>query len=295
MRKLFTTICTALVLSSGYSQELNCEVKVTCPQCGLVDPSVFRDLESAIREFMNARRWTSDNYEPHEKIKCQLVMTISKEVSIDRFEAQVNIVSSRPVFNSDYETTLFNHSDKQWEFQYTTSQPLEFNENANLSNLTSLLAFYAYIIIGLDYDTFEKYGGTPYYLKAQTIVNNNQNTQASGWKSYENLRNRYWLVDNLLNSKFASFRSAFYTYHLKALDEFYTNPVTASKTMLGCFNDIDKVNSDQPNSMILQVFFNSKSEELRDVVAGMAPSERTRSLNVLCRLDPANCESYRKS
>jgi len=290
---LFAFLLTLPV--AAFNQELNCEVKVICPKCQMADPGLFADLETAIREFMNNRKWTSDTYQPHERISCQIIITISEERSIDRFGAEASIVSSRPVYNSDYQTALLNHRDKQWEFGYSVSQPLEFSEVGNLSNLTSLLAYYAYIIIGLDYDTYGRYGGTPWYLKAQAIVNNSQNAPEVGWKSYDGLRNRYWLVENLLSPKFTDYRSVLYTYHLKALDQFYTNPATSTKTFVSMLNDLDKLNKAQPNSMLLQLFFNAKKQELMDIFAGAPPAEKVNAKNVLCRLDPTNCNEYSKA
>lgn len=275
------------------AQELSCDVKVQAPKIQMADPALFRDLETAIREFMNNTKWTNDNFEPVERIKCQLVITISNEISMDEFNAEVSIVSSRPVYNSDYETVLFNHYDKDWYFRYRFAEPLEYSENTSLSNLTSLLAFYAYIIIGFDYDAFSKSGGTPWFLKAQGIVNTL--SDKPGWTSYGSTRGRYWLVENLVGAKYATFRSAFYTYHLKGLDEFYTNPATATRVFIGVLSDLDKVNKDQPNSMILQVFFNSKKQELMDIFAGAPPAERVKASNLLCSLDPANCDAYRKA
>lgn len=293
MRKALILI-SAVVSSAAAAQELNCEVKVLYPNIQLADPALFKDLETSIREFMTNTKWTNDRFELEERVKCQIVITISEELAIDRFRANISIVSSRPVFNSDYETVIFNHQDQDFVFNYAAFQPLEYSEGFNLSNLTSVLAYYAYVILGLDYDSFSRNGGTAWFLKAQAIVNMFQGTGEAGWQSSVT-RSRYWLVENLLNSRYAAFRTAFYTYHLKALDEFYTNPSTSTRTLISALSDLDRLNKDQPNSMIVQVFFNSKKQELKDIFAGAPPAEKTKAVNLLCSLDPARCEEYRKA
>jgi hypothetical protein len=293
MRK-YILLPLLIVTFSLSAQELNCEVRVV-PKIQTADPSLFTDLQTAIVEFMNNRKWTNDTYDPVERIKCQFFITLLETPSLDRFRAEVSIVSSRPVYNSDYETVLLNHYDKEWEFTYVQSQPLEFSEGTHLTNLTSMLAFYAYIIIGLDYDSFARYGGTPWFLKAQTIANIAQNAPEPGWRSMGSQRNRFVLVENLLSPKFTNFRTAFYNYHLKALDEFYTNPNTGARAIVSILTELDKVNRDHPNSMLLQVFFDAKKQELIDIFAGAATADKINARNLLCQLDPGNCETYQKA
>ena len=213
LRSFFSLLILTGMLFGGsalQAQELQCGVNVSAPQLRVADPKIFKTLETAIYEFMNNRTWTGDKFKAEEKIRCEINITITDELSIDRFRAQVAIQSSRPLYNSDYQTVTFNWVDKDWEFSYVEYQPLEFNENIVLNNLTSMLAYYAYIIIGLDYDSFALNGGTTYLQKAQKIVNNSQNACEKGWKPYDGIRNRYWLTDNLMNPRFAGYREAFY-------------------------------------------------------------------------------------
>lgn len=273
---------------------MQCEVQVLTPQLQTTDPAVFRTLETAIFEFMNNRRWTSEQFQPSERIQCKLIFTISREISSDRFEANVTFQSSRPVYNSDYNTVVFNHRDNDWEFQYTQFQPLEYNENAWLGNLTSMLAFYAYIMIGLDFDTFSDKGGTPYFLKAQNIVTMGQSVGERGWKSYESLRNRYWLAENLNAAKFANYRSAFYNYHMRGLDKMYDDRKAATEAITQSLEMLDAVNKSNPNSMIMQLYFVAKSEELLSIFEGVPKPDKVNAINILTRLDAANAQKYQR-
>jgi hypothetical protein len=220
---------------------------------------------------------------------------MSETADIQGFTAEASIASSRPVFNSDYQTVLFNHYDKDWSFSYVMGQPLEYTDGVHRDEITAFLAYYAYIIIGLDYDSFGKFGGTQWFQKAQDVVNAAQNSSSPGWARTGNQRSRWWLAENMQNSKYSGFRTAFYTYHLKALDEFYTNPVTAAKTILGVLSELEKVSKDYPNSMIMQVFFTSKKQELMDIFAGADPTDKVKAYTLLCRLDPTNCEAYKRA
>ncbi len=294
MRKYIATLLVGLLSFPLLAQELNCKVQIITPKLQLTDPAIFKTLETSINEFMNNRKWTDDVFQPFERIECQILITITDEISNDHFKAQVNIQSSRPVYNSDYKTVIFNYSDKDWEFRYSAYQPLEFNENAHLSNLTSLLAFYAYVIIGMDYDSFSPLGGTPYFLKAQTIVNNAQNVPERGWKAYDGTRNRYWLIENLTNTKYDMYRQAFYKYHLKGLDHMYDNRSSATKVILECLKDLEKVYDRYPNIMILQLFFNAKADELVDILRGAPQTDKIRAVNLLTKLDAANTARYRE-
>ncbi len=276
------------------SQELNCGVTVNADQLSQTDAKVFKTLETAIFEFMNNRKWTDDVFKPEERIDCQLVITVTEEESSDNFNAQANIVSRRPVFGSDYNSTLINFQDKDWEFQYAEYQPLEYNENQFVNNLTSMLAYYAYIIIGFDYDSFSPKGGDKYFLKAQSIVNQASNREESGWKSYDGSRNRYWLVTNLLDPKFSGFRDAFYQYHRQALDLFYDDQLKPVTTITKTLQTFDNINRTQPNSMIMQLFFSAKSAELAGIYTNSNPAEKAKAVNLLMRLDPVNSDSYQQ-
>lgn len=294
MRKLLTILFATLLLLPATAQELRCDVQVITPGLQLADPAIFRTLEASIAEFINTRKWTDDNLQPTEKIECKIIISITEELTVDRFRANATIQSSRPVFNSDYKSIVFNFNDKDWEFQYTQFQPIEFQDNIFLNNLSSLLAYYAYIMIGLDYETFAEKGGNPYILKAQNIVTLAQNTSERGWKSFEGLRNRYWLTENLMNPRFSNFRSAFYNYHMNGLDRMYENRTLGTQTITQCLEILSTVNQTNPNSMLMQLFFNAKSEELQNIYRDIPKNEKINAINLLSRLDAPNSEKYQK-
>ncbi len=275
-----------------FSQELNCTVKVITAQLQTADPKIFQTLQKSIYEFMNNRKWTSETYAPNERIECSILINVTQELSSDKFSAQLTVQSNRPVFNSSFNSTVLKWVDKDFQFQYAEYQPLEFNENTLLSNLTSILAYYAYTIIGLDNDSFAPSGGTPYYQKAQTIVNAAQSTPESGWKSYDGTRNRYWLINNLLNTKLNNVRTVLYKYHRDGLDKMYENADLARKPITECLNLLNQMNDDVPNSMILQVFMQGKQEELMGIFSKATPQEKTAAVQTLSKLDPANSSKY---
>ncbi|HUM46644.1 MAG TPA: DUF4835 family protein, partial [Chitinophagales bacterium] len=231
MKKYFFLLTLLCIAVTGYAQELNCTVKVITAQLQTADPKIFQTLQKSIYEFMNNRKWTNDNFSTNERIECSILINITQEISSDKFGAQITIQSNRPVFSSGYNSTVLKWADKDFQFQYAEYQPLEFNENTYLSSLTSVLAYYAYTIIGFDYDSFSPSGGTVYYQKAQNIVNAAQSTSEPGWKSYESIRNRYWLINNLLNTKFENVRIAMYKYHREGLDKMFENPDQGRKAI----------------------------------------------------------------
>ncbi len=292
--RTFTLFILTVILSVTVTsaQELNCTVKVITPQLQTTDPKIFEDMQKAVYELMNNRRWTGDIFSQQERIECSMLINITKELSSDKYQAQVTVQSNRPVYNSSYNTTLLNLADKEWTVTYTPYQPLEFNDNASLSELTSLLAYYAYIIVGMDYDSYSPKGGTLYFQKAQNIVNMNQNSDNKGWKSFEGTRNRYWLVENILNQKYDNIRLAVYKYHREGLDKMYDNPEEARKAISSCLTLLNKVNEEYPNSMFMQNFFSAKSEELVNIFSKATPQEKTTVINILSKLDAPNSQKY---
>jgi len=283
---------------STQAQELNCQVQVITPKLQTADPKIFKTLETSIYDFMNSRKWTSDIFEPEERIECSILINITEELSIDKFKAQVSIQSSRSVHNSSYNSVVINHVDKDWVFQYAEYQPLEFNENVFISNLTSMLAFYAYFIIGMDYDTYSLKGGTPYFTKAQAIVNsippNLGKDEAPGWKPFDGNRNRYWIVENLLKSRYEPFRSVAYKYHLQGLDMMYENPKVARQVITSALKTLKEPVEENPNAMIVQLFFNAKAEELVNIYSGASPPEKAAIVQLLNQLDPTNKQKYQQ-
>lgn len=276
------------------AQELNCTVKVLSPAIQGTERSVFETLETAVKEFMNNTRWTNDNYKQDEKIECNITINVTKRISVDEFEANIIVQSRRPVYKSSYNTNLINYQDNDFTFKYTPFQPFEFNENTFINNLTSTLGYYAYIFIGLDYDTFSPDGGTPYYQKAQTIVNNAQNAPDKGWKAFEGSKNRYWLAENLANSNFKGVRSCLYNYHRMGLDLMTNDVELARKNIADAIEGLQKVHNMQMGSFLMQVFFLAKADEVVNIFSVAKPEVKNKLVPILNTIDPGNVTKYEK-
>ena len=287
-------ILLAISPLSLLAQELNCAVSINASQVQTSDAGVFRDMENAIEQFMNGRKWTNDTYKSHEKIVCNFLITITKMPAIGSFSASVQVQSARPVFNSNYTSLLFNFADREWEFEYIESMPLEYNDNTFTSNLTSMLAFYAYLIIGLDYDSFSELGGTPYFQRAQSVVNNAQQSALPGWQAIGSNRNRYWIVENLNNPQMTDLRKAIYHYHRLGLDTFESNPDESRQVILNGLKDIKKVRDINPNSILVVSFFDAKGKELANIFSDGNIQVRRQAYDIITAIDPSNRSNYEK-
>lgn len=279
------------------AQELKVKVTMNTPKLQTADPAVFQTLRQAIEEFMNNQKWTSDVFEEEERISMEIVITISKELSANTFEAELSCQSIRPVYASNYETPLFKHQDKDVLFTYEQFQPLDYSQTTYLNNLTSVLAYYAYIAIGMDYDSFSPLGGEPYFQAASDIVNRIPPQVAAnvpGWRSTENNRNRYWLVENLLSPKVRPFRQMIYDYHRQGLDTMSDDPNVARAIMTQALESLEGVNRTYPNAMILQVFANTKSDEIIEIYKGGAMAEKNTVTRTMERIDPSHASQYRQ-
>lgn len=294
MKTLF--IFTTSILLSLYvnAQELNCQVRVIAPNTQTTDPKVFETLQKSIIEFMNTRHWTGDIYGPQEKIDCSILITISQELSSDKFAAQITVQSSRPTFNSTYNSPIIYILDKDFQFQYAQYQNLIFNDNQYTDNLTSVLAYYAYMILGFDYDSFSASGGTPFFQKANSIVSSAQSASSSGpgWKSYESIRNRFWLVNNMTNAKVDYVHTVFYKYHREGLDNMYDKGEAARKPIVDALVLLNKLKEDAPNAMITQTFLQTKGDELVNIFSKATPQEKSQVVTILTSLDASNATKY---
>lgn len=281
------------LLSQTQAQDLNARVQLLSPKIQSANKRILDVLQNTIHDFLNGRKWSNDALKPQERIDCTFVITITDwDGSSPNFKAEAQIQSSRPVYNTAYNTTLLSIADKAFDFNYSEGQALEFSEQAYLSNLSSLLAFYANIIVGLDYDSFSKLGGTAYFTKAQNILTNAQNTNYLGWKGFESLRNRYWLIENLGNSNFNPIRVGLYTYHREGLDELAENSSKGKVAILGLLPELQKVDRLKQGAMLTQLFFTAKADELANVLQTVTPAEKTNAYQVLSQLDPANAGKY---
>lgn len=277
---------------SAFAQELNCTVSVISPQVQNTEKRIFETLQKDIREFMNSRSWTSDVFALEERIECSILITVSERISADRYKATIQVQSSRPAYMTSYNSVMMNVNDQDFVFQYAENQALVFQENQHSSNLTSVLAFYAYMIIGYDYDSFSPKGGEPHFQKALQIVNNAQNEAEKGWKAFEGSRNRYWLIENMLNARLDEFRNVVYSYHREGLDVMQSDVQTGRKAITECIPKLKQLRLDQPNSYLLTSFFTAKTDELINVFKEAFPDVKTRVANDLMQMDPANANKY---
>lgn len=293
MKKIII-ICLSLLLFSADSiaQELKCRVQVTAPGVSNVDRRIFESLRTSITEFMNNRRWTKDKYSNDEKIECSLLLTIQNVTSLTRFSGSLQVQSNRAVYNSSYNSLMFNLLDEDISFEYLDNTQLEFSPDQYQSDLTSILAYYAYFILGVEYDSFELNGGTQYFSLAQQIVNLAQNAQISGWKAFESDRNRYWLVENMLHQTFRPLRKCMYYYHLHGLDKMYENPNQARVKIKQSLDDLKKIHQVKPLSYNLRVFFQAKAEEIVNIYSEAPPNEKTAAYQTLQVINPSNLSIY---
>ena len=277
------------------AQELNCSVQVVAPALQQSsDKQVIQTLQQTLNEFMNTKKWTSDVFSQDERIECSMVITVTSRPATDQFVATIEVQSRRPIFKSSYNSLLFNYNDKNFAFNYTPSQPVEYIANS-YNNLTSKLAFYAYYMIGLDYDSFSLYGGTPYFQKAQQIVTDAQNAAEKGWKSFEDTRNRYWLVENILNSTFQPLRECSYRYHRLGFDVM-SEDLTGGRTVVMQSLDLAKKVFDAlPGSFNMQIFFLAKADELVNLFSQLElPADKQKVVDLLNQIDPGNTTKYNK-
>lgn len=297
MRNLLLIITLMSSLSVN-AQELNCQVSIIADaklEVTSVEQEIFKQLEQTIYELMNNTQWTKDKFTVEERINCNLQLQIREIPSSGTYSGYLQIQSSRPAFNSSYNTTIFNFQDEDISFNFSRGAVLIYAPNQFRDNLTSILAFYAYFIIGLDYDTFSLKGGTKYFNEAQQIVSNAQTAGFQGWKSNEKgKKNRYWLVDNALHELFSPLRECSFEYHRKGVDVLYDDKSTGRKAIYGAMNKLVKVVSTRPNSVNLINFVAAKSNELKNLYEDAEPKEKSDIVNLLKRIDPANSSKYQE-
>jgi hypothetical protein len=296
-KRILSLTLIILVSTTSFAQEILCNVKVIDNQIQLTDKKIFRTLEQAIGEFINNRQWTAEKVQSNERIECNLQIILSSyDVKTNHFVGTMQIISRRPVFGTSYNTTIFNVLDENIEFDFAEFQPMNFNENSYTSNLTSLLGFYSYYIIGLDYDSFGLLGGTPFFNKALQIANNaQQGSGLAGWQPFErNLRSRYNLIDNILNERFRPIREAYYKYHREGMDIMSKNPEAARKNIYACLELVQKVFKIAPNTVMLILFFEAKSDELVNIYKNAPATEKPKAIDLLSEINVSNISKYEK-
>ena len=295
MKKFFTSLLIIVAFAVvGQAQELRCNVTVSAHSIPGSNQNLFRTMQSDLYDFMNNRKWTDHVYSYDEKIRCNILIRLDEQISADEFKGSIQVQLTRPIYNSSYTSTVLNIKDNDFRCKYQEFQPLEFNETSNRDNLTNIMAFYAYVILGFDYDTFSEEGGTEYFQKAQAIVNNSQNAVERGWKAYESERNRYWLMENILNKSYSSYRTCMYTYHRLGLDMMSDRLEEGRANVANSLRDIQKVFRRRPSTYILQMFFDAKADELVNIFSKSYPDERNRVMAILNEVDPSNGRKYEK-
>jgi hypothetical protein len=288
--------CSLLIAHCSEAQELNCKVTITTDQLQVNEQrgtTIYPEIQNVMQDFLNNRRWTTDNFTNEEKINCSLSVILVKAFAGGDYEATANFQVRRPVYGTAYETVLLNYVDKSFNFKYLQGTPLTYNDNNFNDNLTQMLAFYAYIALTYDYDSFAKFGGTNYAQKAQNVVNIARNVDVA-WGASNDIRNRYWLSENLLNQQLQPLREGFYTYHRLAMDNYATNSVASRKQIVDYLNTIKDVNQTRPGQVWFRLFFESKYAELLNIFGDAPLAERKKIAPLLTSLDPTNSEAYRK-
>ena len=302
VRTLFVNGCLAFLFAFFASflttdmqaQELNCKVQVLTPQIQ-GDKHIYETLQKSLFEFLTNTHWTKDNFKSDERIDCTFLLTINARTN-DDFTATLQVQSSRPIYKTSYNAVLLNYNDPDITFRYVEYQPLDYSESAYMLSLTSIFAFYADMIIALDYDTFSPNGGTPFYQKALSVLNFAQSDQSvKGWQPYDNpSRNRYWMVTNALDPLYAPIRECAYKYHRQGLDLMVINKDQAKTNLSDCLSLLQKAYKDRPASFSLQLFFNAKADEMVNLYTGYESGDRTRIAAILSELDPSNSTKYLK-
>ena len=278
------------------AQELNVTVRTNTQKLQQADPKVFETLRQEVADFMNNQKWTDDEFQPEERIEATILITVQEEISPIAFKADFAIQASRPVYGSDYETPLLNYIDKNVTFVYEQFQPIQFAKNRFNDNLSSALGFYAYAILALDYDSFSPFGGEEHLQTMQEIVNTVPESQASanpGWRAIDGDPSRYFLMENLNSPRVRDFRQAWYEYHRQGLDVAANDVGTSRAIIAAALEQVKAVDRAYPNSMIIQIFSDTKSEEIREIFKLGDPQQKQTVINVMTTIDATNASTYR--
>lgn len=288
--------CLLLILIPWvtFGQELNCSVQISSQQLSDADKTLTEAMQKSVYEFINNRKWTEDNFLQHEKIDCSILINLTERVSTDEFRATVNIQSRRPVFRTSYNTNMLSYMDNDFQFRYVQFETLEYSENSYVSELTSMLGFYVFMIIGLDYDSYSLNGGTQYYQKALQIVNNAQTSKYRGWKAFEDTRNRYWMVNNILDQPFKPLRECLYKYHLQGFDIMNEKVNEGRVSVTEALQLLQPLYRNRPNNFNMQVFFQAKMDEIVKLYGGANPDEKPKIVALLTELDPGHSSKYQQ-
>lgn len=294
LKPVFLTVALLLLIVRGNGQEFNCIVNVSTQKLEGSDKHVYETLQHAIYEFMNNRKWSNFNFRTEERIECTVLLTINERLGSDEFRGNLNLVLRRPVLNTSYNSILLNYLDKGFQFRYVEYQPLDYSDGSFTSNLTSVLAYYSYLFLGLYFDSFSPSGGDQFFEKAQEVVNAAQNAPESGWKAFESEKNRYWLVANYLNPTYSGLRDFSYLYHRMGLDMMYEKVDAGRGSITESLNYIQNVYNTKPGLFALQLIFEAKRDEIVNIYRDqrVPPVEKNNIVNMMKEMDPANSSKY---
>jgi Domain of unknown function (DUF4835) len=296
MPKRFSFLLLTLFLLRGgnaTAQELNFTVKVVNPQVRTADPKLFQSLEQALREFINNTKWTDDVFEQNERITGSITLTIDKENSTNSFAGKLAITANRPIYGTAQETALFTHLDDQFGFAFEQFQPLIFAKNTYTDNLTATLAYYINVILGMDYDSFSPQGGELYWQTAQEIFNLVPDGQKNEWRGRElGNQRRYFFIENVLSPRLKNYRQAVYTYHRQGLDYAAQDVNRCKNAIMQALEYMDEAQQGYPNTLAIRTFANTKFGELIEIFKGASPEQKSRFVEIMTRLDPANASRY---
>ena len=301
MKKVILVV-SALILVCAAQSQLRARVTVISNRVeNNVDKKAFQNLQNSLNDFVNTRKWSPDNFKTDEKIDCSFLLNLESAGETNVYKASLTIQSARPVFNSSYLSPVINYQDNDVVFKYTDFQQLEFNENrvsgtdALSSNLTAVFAYWINMILAFDYDTFSPRGGNVYFQKAQNIVNNAPDGRSiTGWKAFDATRNRYWLAENMLNSRYNIIHDVLYSYYRLGMDKMYEDEISGRREILNALSLLNTYNTENPNTMILQFFFQGKSQELIRIFSKASPVEKAKALDLLQRLDISSATQYKE-
>ena len=293
MRKISLYILFLLFGYSAAAQDLNAQVKVISGKIQTSNRHIFQSLETAMKDFLNGRKWCQDPILPQERFECTFVLNITAWDGNSNFTGELQVQSSRPVYNSSYSSPVMNVNDKDFDFIYSEGATIDYSDQTFSSNLASVMAFYAYVIIGLDYDTFGRLGGTPYFQQAQAVVTNAQSNGAyKGWKAFDGNVNRYWLSENLNSRVYLPLRNILYDYHRNGLDQMAENAVKGRKAIDDLLPTLAQTDRTRLGAMFPLIFFTAKSDELVSIYSKADSREKTAALTALTQADPSNGQKY---
>jgi len=301
MRKINLLLVLVFAFKISAAQELKANVTVVSNMVGNnVNQNVFRTLQTALNTFINTRKWTSDNFAPNERVECNFLLQLQSTGDLNVYNASLTVQAARPVFNTTYLSPIINFKDDNIIFKYAEFQIMEFNENrvtgsdALVSNLTAIIAYYAYMTLAFDYASFSPRGGDPYFIKAMNIVNNAPDGRGiAGWKAFDGVRNRYWLAENMMNSRYTIMHDVYYNYYRLGMDKLYEDENSARAEVMNVLNLLNNFINDNPNKMISQFFFQGKATELIRIFAKAPQQDKARASEMLQRLDITNAAKYK--